>query len=315
MPSPLFARDLFSFGGRTGNSLNGSTSSGGGVWSYKAPGNSGANVITFSAAGRAYVSASPGATTCDMYLSDPAPSADYRVSALFDVLSVVTQNVSINCRSTIGAVTHYQAQKSGNTVALYRWLNGAFTQIGSSIAHTALVGNSFLLMVEAVGTVISAYIFEPARGWLMPAGTFQATPVPYATGTDTAITAAGYAGLSFFSNPVTATTGFQFAEFNAGYGFLVSPASVNRGVATTVAFQPINQIYNPAAPPTLTATNGTISTALTLTNSYTGSFGYTAPGSGVSDAITDGTSTRSIGLTGPAAYPPAASETHEPGAV
>jgi hypothetical protein len=308
--APIYGRDVFSTGSRTSANLVGTTALGGGVWAYSPGANSTSNVPLISAAGRVYLSA--GTTNCDVLLGNLATSADGRAGIwCYPITTGVSQNFSVATRMAGTAQTYFDVQYNSGSMSLYQFVAGTVTKIGNSVTYTPSTSNPFLLIVEAIGPVVSAYVFDTTNGWLKTtSNTFQATPIAFASGNAaTAIAStpslgnAGYSGITWYLNPVTATTGIHISEFNAGSGFLLTPNSAIYNSVNTLAVEPVNVLYNTSSPPVLTATGGSISTALTLTNSFAGSVGYTAPLSGATDTLSDGTFNSIISLTGPRIYP------------
>ena len=128
------------------------------------------------------------------------PSANYYVEGTFDFLSTVSgDNVGVFGRASAGANTYYTvrwSQTSGN-FSMFKIIAGVATQIGSSYATTFTSGSK-VVRLTMVGSAISASIDGVVR----------------ISATDTAITAAGFAGVRAVM-AVTTTTGIHLTKVTA----------------------------------------------------------------------------------------------------
>lgn len=135
------------------------------------------------------------------YASGTPASADYEVTATVNIVSAINVNAIVCGRMSTSADTMYmlQIQLSGGTWSLkmYSGVAGAYTQLGGTVTPaTPTVGTDHTLKLRMVGTQISAYYD----------GALVLGPI-----TDTAVSAAGKAGIQF-NFVATSSTGFHIAD-------------------------------------------------------------------------------------------------------
>lgn len=115
------------------------------------------------------------------YIGVTSTNADYDVQATFKISNTSATSLTILGRASTSAVTAYGLRCAGTGWALYKWVAGTRTTLGSytgDACTTARVGK-----LEMRGTSISAYVD----------GVLRIGPV-----TNSAISAAGRAGLATF---------------------------------------------------------------------------------------------------------------------
>lgn len=146
------------------------------------------------------------ATDGAYYHSGSPASADYSVSA--DVYVVSTDNTNeanVLARVSTSAATWYMARllNTGSTSAnwqVYKRVAGTFTQLGSNVAQTIAASNSYSLRLECIGTAIKLYTLGSGSAAISV--------------TDSAISAAGKAGIRMYRSAGTITDGFHLDNFS-----------------------------------------------------------------------------------------------------
>lgn len=119
-----------------------------------------------------------GGATGSYYRSDAAvPGADYSVTADITTGSSI---LGVTLRTQTNAATFYQARFSGNTLELYRFVNGSGTLLASS--PTGLSGSqNFNICLQGVGPALKVFLDRGAEAIL--------------SRTDSSIAAAGFPGI------------------------------------------------------------------------------------------------------------------------
>jgi hypothetical protein len=150
---------------------------------------------------------------CDYYHSGSPASANYSVQLDGYCYANGAGDCGPTGRGETGALTYYLADMSldgdtSGTVKLFKRVAGSFTQLGSSVNHTYTPTQTTVIKLEMNGSTISVYIDGSGSAAISV--------------TDTAITAAGKAGLwgGFIGD------GLQFDNFTAddiGGGAVISP--------------------------------------------------------------------------------------------
>lgn len=190
-----------SFTGTAGTELSAADSN----WT-KAPSSSAQNII-LSDAGRGRLDAL-NATASIYYHSGVPASADYSVSATLFAkeTSGGATYIGVTGRQSTSANTHYLAWYGGtpnNAWQLYKVVAGAVTQLGSNSAQTLTDETGYAVKLEMIGTAIKLYK--------------EGSSTPTISVTDSAITAAGKAGIrgaqagGSFGN----TVGLHIDDFSA----------------------------------------------------------------------------------------------------
>lgn len=146
---------------------------------------------------------SSGSTTA-VYRYNVAPSsADYAVSSEFYVAGTTdtTYNAGVIARASSSQTTMYMARwRNGTGFQLFKFVNSTTaTQIGSTVAQSYSAGTTQKITLRVEGSTISVY-----RG---------AETTPIISVTDTAISAAGYAGV--WTNTLSTTDGPQLDNWSA----------------------------------------------------------------------------------------------------
>jgi hypothetical protein len=188
------------FGGTTGQELSVFDSA-----FSKVTGNTGDAIITAAARLRA------SSTTGVAYLHSGTPaSPDYEVTVdWFYANSAGAPSAGAIGRCSTSANTYYNARvaeiSSVPVLQLVKMVAGVQTQLGSNVAITAAAGNTYQIKLKMVGSTIEAY--------------FNGAASPDISVTDTAITAAGKAGVRFgnTSTPNDAAT-YHLDNFSADDG-------------------------------------------------------------------------------------------------
>ena len=134
------------------------------------------------------------------YASGVPASADYTVSA--DIVTSTTVDATgvmgVGARLSTSVLTGYYATffRSSNAARLYKYSAGTLTQIGSSVTFTQPISSTWRITIEVLGSAIKMRAQDQSSLlWLKPDGTSQSTQIDAITTTDTAITAAGRAGV------------------------------------------------------------------------------------------------------------------------
>jgi len=167
-------------------------------------------------------------TASSLYRHATAPaSADYSVSAdLFAKTTAPDNSVGVVGRASASAATFYHARYGGTSTQkwqLYKIVNGSFTLLGDS--YQILVDEtSYNVKLDMTGTAIK--LFKENEGTAV------------VSVTDSAITAAGAAGLrSYTGTAITDTSGMHADNFSADDG----AATATLGTITeTSTLQPLS---------------------------------------------------------------------------
>lgn len=138
--------------------------------------------------------------TAMYYASGNPTNADYY--AAMDIIRSGSGALGVACRVNTAAHTFYYAQHYTNW-QLYKAVAGTHTQLGSNVAQTLTAGVAYNMKLECNGSSISLY----KEGGATPA----IGPI-----TDTAITAAGKAGLRGYLNGYVGDN-FQAADLSTVY--------------------------------------------------------------------------------------------------
>jgi len=136
-----------------------------------------------------------------VYRTSTPPSADYEVTGTFKCLSVVPgDNVSVVARADPDVRTLYWARYlQGTGWQVYKTVNNSNTIFGTFDGPTMDEGESRIVKLRVQGTTLTLFV--------------DGTQIAQIT--DSAITAAGYAGIRMGPN-TTPTTGIHFEDFAAG---------------------------------------------------------------------------------------------------
>lgn len=147
-------------------------------------------------------------TNASYYHTNTPASADYSVSAFAYKTSASTNNqLGVTGRQSSSVATYYRAAiyRSTSTqsiLQLFKFVSGSATQLGSNAAVAHDDAMSKQVKLEMIGTAIKAY--------------FDGSATPEISVTDSAITAAGYAGIRSFASTIpTDTNGIQFDSWSA----------------------------------------------------------------------------------------------------
>lgn len=158
-----------------------------------------------------------GSNTAYYHTGVPS-SADYSVSADIYVQTNAFGKPAVFGRLSTSANTGYHARHwAGTGWQLYKVVAGAFAQLGPTVAQTLTAGNTYNLKLEMIGSAIKVYV----DGVLM------------ISVTDTAITAAGKAGISFRDATASSDTtllhldNFSADDIGGGGGGAVIPVFIS----------------------------------------------------------------------------------------
>ena len=192
MAGSLTAFALDTFAGSSGTALTAHTDNLGNTWTVNTvDGTTGIRELT----GSGQVMGASGTGGPTLYNSATPPSANYTVQ--FDIISVGTPGAGFGgvwARLSSSALTGYLLQFQSGGYKLYKCVAAAFTQLGSTYTAAATTG----VQLVVSGTTISAVIGG----------------VTVITATDSAVSAAGYAGIR---HAATGTTNaLLIANFIAG---------------------------------------------------------------------------------------------------
>ena len=223
------------------------------------------------------------------YTASGTPStADYTVESDLNFLTIVAStHVGILARWSSSVDTGYFLDyQQGTGFVLYRHVAGASTTLGTRIYTTAAASDTYHWKLIVVGTSIKGEV-QATNGantglWLNSSGAFVAGETPCISVTDSAVSAASFAGV-FMITPTSSTTGPHLDNFKAttyvpppATGYSISgPASGTVSVASTVF--------------TVTPTGGNLSGADSVTLSDGGQGGTFTPASPLS--FSSGTNT------------------------
>ncbi len=162
----------------------------------------------------------PNSSGMSLYYHSGTPAgADYEVSADFYAQSADggDGNCAVTGRTSTSANTLYLAQYVGLTIdawRLFKIVSGTATQLGSSVAQSFTAGTSKAVKLRMVGTTIELYK--------------EGSGSPSVSTTDSAITAAGKAGLRVLGNTTYGNSvGLHLDTFSAD--------DVSSGVSGTLA--------------------------------------------------------------------------------
>lgn len=146
-----------------------------------------------------------GTTFTAYYYNATPPSADYPVQAtIHTVTSVTNATAGVLGRVSSSANTFYQANANASSGwQLFKRVAGTATQLGSSVAQTYTAGQSYDVKLLMSGTTIELYKLGESTAAISV--------------TDSAISAAGFAGLRFSSPTVPSdTSNFHIDDWSAG---------------------------------------------------------------------------------------------------
>lgn len=146
-----------------------------------------------------------GTTFTAYYYNATPPSADYPVQAtIHTVTSVTNATAGVLGRVSSSANTFYQANAHATSGwQLFKRVAGTATQLGSSVAQTYTAGQSYDVKLSMSGTTIELYKLGESTAAISV--------------TDSAISAAGFAGLRFSSPTVPSdTSNFHIDDWSAG---------------------------------------------------------------------------------------------------
>lgn len=139
------------------------------------------------------------------YHSATPPSADYPVQATIYAATVVSNgNAGVVGRASSSANTFYYGRANGTSGwQLYKRVAGVTTQLGSSAAQTFSAGVSYSIKLLMTGSTIELYKLGEGTAAISV--------------TDTAISAAGFAGVYFLAGTAPSdTTNFHIDDWSAG---------------------------------------------------------------------------------------------------
>jgi hypothetical protein len=193
-----FANDTFTEASDT--ELSAHTPELGGPWVDHTDSAYGDTASVLASTNRIFINFSTGAAA--YYATATPPSADYCTEGVIFVASVTASNASITARMDTATNTMYIFRlNSGTSWDVRKITNPTQTTIGStSTTNLPSVGESRTMKLCTIGTTISAYV--------------DGVQLSGVGGTDSAITAAGKAGVRF-SGTGSTTTGYHFASFRA----------------------------------------------------------------------------------------------------
>lgn len=206
-------------------------------------------------------------TTDAVYYASGSPaSADYTVSGSVYVASTGTNSsIEVLGRAVTSALTYYsiyieRVSAGGGTIRLYlrKFVNASQTNLAGGYVITPAAASTHTLTLKMVGDQISG-LYD---------GTVVLGPV-----TDTAITAAGNAGVRGLT-AVSTTTGFHFLDISAADPIAATPAFAGAGALSAIA-RP-QAVVAKTLPGTGVLTATAVATKFTLSRTLTGTGALTA---------------------------------------
>lgn len=143
----------------------------------------------------------PSSTTSSAYIHSGGPAtADYTVAADLVRLTADIADMALIGRADATANTMYRLAPSGSNVQLHKFVAGAATQLGVNTAAGFNVGVTIAVKLEMIGSAIKVF----------------SDGLEKISVTDTAITAAGKAGVRSFSSATPSdTVGVHLDNFSA----------------------------------------------------------------------------------------------------
>lgn len=175
-------------------------------------------------------------TTADAshrYTGSP-PSADYYTSLDYTYNGGPSDIYGVTWREAASPTNTkyvFQYYKGGGYVAIWKTVAGTTTQIGATAAFTPTNGATYRLTGGGTGSAQTGYVQRASDGyWLNSSGAFQATKTACCSVTDSAITAAGFAGIAVAA--VSLTNLATLDGISASDSFLVTNASAGGGTGT-----------------------------------------------------------------------------------
>lgn len=176
----------------------------------------GGGAVNYSLSGNRVKPASSSGT--QYFHSATPPSADYSVSCdlyRFDTFSVAAGPVARATGTSVATHYHVRYSSSAGAYQLYKYIAGVATQLGSNATAAFGVGETHNLRLEVAGSSIAVYLDGAATPVIGPVA-------------DTAITAAGYAGLR------SASASGHFDNFSAATAATTSSVSADLAAAWAV---------------------------------------------------------------------------------
>lgn len=186
----LFVNDTFT--DTNGTALSSHTGELGATWTALT-----GNALTPTIQGNALDPGTGSTANALWYASGTAPSADYSATAIVVAGGNTSQVAGPGVRLSTSAQTGYFGFLFGEGFAIYKYVSGTLTQIGSTIG-SGLGGatTEYTVKIAATGTTIELTVQRNSDSqYLTSGGTFQVSETTCISQTDSAISGTGRAGL------------------------------------------------------------------------------------------------------------------------
>lgn len=195
-----FVTDTFTEAGASTQDLNTHTGELGATWTHHPHANYTSTTILDQTLDEIYTTQG----TTAYFASGTPPSADYCAEGVIVVYSLASANASVAVRMDTTADTMYIFRlNSGTSWDVRKIVAGTATTLPAATTDTTNlpgVGESRTMKLCVVGTTLSAYV--------------DGVQLSTLGGTDSAISAAGKAGIRY-SGIVSSSTGYHFSSFRA----------------------------------------------------------------------------------------------------
>lgn len=266
-----------------------------------------------------------GGTSVAYYASGTPSSADYAVTAVLNRVGTPGADlIAIAGRINTAASTWYMLSVAGNDFQLFKVIAGTPTTIGPQVQATGWApGDTVRMTLGMTGTAITGRLQRISDNlWLNPTGpTWQAGQVDLVSATDSAITAAGKAGVAWMvgllwkfdsisarepviSGSPTGTAAVTEAPDTLAASGTNTPPTFTGTLARTEAADTL-VASGTNTPPTLTGTLAVTEAPDTLaaagTNTAPGFTGTLAVTEAADTVVASGTNTPPVVITGTAA--------------
>ena len=236
------------------------------------------------------------------YASGVPGSADYTVSAPFTFASATWPSIfGVGARLSTSAQTGYFGMWFNSAgFRVYKYVAGVLTQIGSDVGATK-GADTFTLALTVSGTTVSLRVQRSSDSqFLIGNATWSATPGDAISTTDTAIGAAGRAGMwlaGTLSN--TSYMGSITATDTTSASMSASPLAINTSsTGTVVALTGTATAWNGGTTFTVSGVSGVSKTAQAVASGTSATITLTTGTSTGTLTISDGSISTTITVTG-----------------
>lgn len=237
------------------------------------------------------------------YCSGVPASADYTVTAPFTFGSSTWPSIfGVGGRMSTSAQTGYFGIwfNSGGFFQLYKYVAGTLTQIGSDRTATK-AADTFTLSLIMTGTTIALRVQRSSDSqWLVGNSTWSATPGDAISATDSAITAAGRAGMWLAgTNSNTGYMGSILSEDSSTASMTASPTVIaTNGTGIEVTLTGTSTAWTGGTTFTVSGVTGVSKTAQNVASGTSATITLTTGSSTGTLTISDGTISTTVTVTG-----------------